>query len=203
VLPEGASLVWLFVSFELSDAALLHPLRNQPLDVPEEVWPYVQRLIADYREAWLAQTDGGEVAALLAFLLLRLVRASHLSSPPPLTKLANPAHRVVQRAVRYIASHLREAGMTVPDIAAAAVVSEGHLQACFRRVLGIPITRYVRQTRAQLACSLLSRTESNVTQIAELCGFASVYSFSRAFRQEIGASPTAYRKHLWESHNRL
>ena len=30
-------------------------------------------------------------------------------------------------------------------------------------------------------------------QIAELCGFSSIYSFSRAFRTSFGVSPLAYR----------
>ncbi len=199
VLPESR----LFISFELPGTRLLHTLRNRPVDVHQDLWPYIRRLMADYRDAWLKQAGGGEVAALLAFVLLRLERASQVASPPPAPQLGDPAHRIVQRAVHYIATHLQDVDLAVPDIAAEAMVSEGHLQACFRRVLGTPVTKYVRQTRAHLACSLLNRTESSIAQIAERCGFRSISSFSRAFRQEIGAPPLRYRKHLWESRNVL
>ncbi len=54
-----------------------------------------------------------------------------------------------------------------------------------------------------MACRLLSRTEFAIDEIAERCGFGSIYAFSRAFKREVGTPPKRYRTHLWETRNRL
>ena len=41
---------------------------------------------------------------------------------------------------------------------------------------------------------LLRRTDLSLAEIAEKCGFANAFSFSRSFRREHGIPPAAYRK---------
>ena len=48
--------------------------------------------------------------------------------------------------------------------------------------------------RIARACARLSAIYVSVSQIAEECGFESLYSFSRTFKKEQGSSPLAYRK---------
>jgi AraC-like DNA-binding protein len=45
-----------------------------------------------------------------------------------------------------------------------------------------------------LAEELLRRTEFSLPEIAAQCGFATAFSFSRAFRREYGVPPALYRK---------
>jgi AraC-like DNA-binding protein len=40
---------------------------------------------------------------------------------------------------------------------------------------------------------MLRLSQNRVSEIAELCGFSSIYSFSRAFRSAYGVPPLAYR----------
>jgi AraC-like DNA-binding protein len=44
------------------------------------------------------------------------------------------------------------------------------------------------------ACGLLRLSSHRVSEIAEQCGFNSIFSFSRAFRTTYGISPLAYRR---------
>ena len=55
------------------------------------------------------------------------------------------------------------------------------------------IGRHLRQLRLEQACGLLRLGPQRVSEVAEQCGFASIYSFSRAFRLAYGVSPLAYR----------
>jgi len=198
----NAPLNWLFVSFDLADSDTLHQMRNRPVNVPSNLWPLLEALMIEYRTAFAKQETGAATATLLSYLLLRLQRECRQTTATPWDpRQALPTHRIVQRASQHIAVHLRDA-LSVRQIAATLTVSEGYLRTCFRRVLGITVTMHIRRTRVYTACSLLSRTESNITQIAEHCGFGSVYAFSRAFKREIGMSPRTYRKHLWEGQNR-
>jgi AraC-like DNA-binding protein len=200
--PASPRLTWLFATFELPGADALQPLRNLPVDIPAALGPWLGELLAEYRRSRRDQAPADEVAALLAYGLLRLARTCRRASPesranrPPL-----PAHQLVQRACRLILSRL-DKPLHAGRLAAELAVSAGHLRNCFHRVIGMRLTAYIRRARIYAACSLLSRTESNITDIAGRCGFGSVYAFSRAFRREVGQAPTQYRTHLWVRRNR-
>jgi AraC-like DNA-binding protein len=58
----------------------------------------------------------------------------------------------------------------------------------------VSLGRHVRALRLERASGLLRMSPARVTEIAEQCGYPSVYSFSRAFRTAYGCSPRAYRK---------
>ena len=65
----------------------------------------------------------------------------------------------------------------------------------FRKyVSGMSPGTLLRRQRLTLAQDLLERTELNLEKIAVRCGFATAFSFSRAFRKAYGISPGAYRK---------
>jgi transcriptional regulator GlxA family with amidase domain len=57
----------------------------------------------------------------------------------------------------------------------------------------VSIGRHLRRLRLERACGLLRLGPQRVSEIAEQCGFSSIYSFSRAFRTTYGVSPLVYR----------
>jgi AraC-like DNA-binding protein len=54
----------------------------------------------------------------------------------------------------------------------------------------------VRNTRIHRACGLLNGSDLGITEIADQCGFTSVYAFSRTFRKVVGKPPTRFRQGL-------
>ena len=83
--------------------------------------------------------------------------------------------------------------LPISRLATALGESESHLRARFREATGGSLGRHLRQLRLQKACQLLHTTELNITEVAERCGFDSVYSFSRTFKTGCGVSPRVYR----------
>ncbi len=201
-LPDGAErFTWVYVSFESPEAEGLREMRDRSVDVPADLWPFFDCLVERYRLARSSREVSGEVAALLSYLLLRLLReCRHTVATPWDSRQALAAHRIVHRASHLITTHMTEC-LSVSQIAKTLAVSAGHLRTCFRRVLGISVSHHIRNTRIHAACALISRTELNITEIGERCGFESVFTFSRVFKRVIGSSPTAYRAHLWEHRN--
>lgn len=197
----GNKLTWLFITFELPETELLNSLRNVIIDVPQELRPFLDAMVMEYELCHKTASPSDEATALLSLLLLRLLRQGRRAAaaqwePHP----ALSTHRLVQRACRLIGRRLA-LPLSVSSIAKDLSVSEGYLRGCFRKVTGLRVTEYIRRTRVFAACALLSRTESNITEIADQCGFSSIYAFSRAFTREVGMAPTNYRTHLWEQHN--
>lgn len=69
--------------------------------------------------------------------------------------------------------------------------SKFYLETCFRQAYGVSILQYRNQRRMAVAAELLK--DHSVTETAQLTGFSSIYSFSRAFRNHFGVSPSQYR----------
>jgi transcriptional regulator GlxA family with amidase domain len=83
--------------------------------------------------------------------------------------------------------------LSVKEIARSLGISSSHLRARFRASCGVSLGRHLRRLRLEKACGLLRLSQRRVTEIAELCSFTSIYSFSRAFHTAYGVSPMAYR----------
>ena len=83
--------------------------------------------------------------------------------------------------------------LDVASVAAVAHVSEAHFIRTFRTVFGETPHRYLQRRRVERAMFLLRETERNVTDICMDVGFSSLGTFSRTFREIVGASPSEYR----------
>ncbi|MEI6168985.1 MAG: AraC family transcriptional regulator [bacterium] len=196
------SAAMLFITFEMPDTELLADFHNHPVNIAPDLWPLVTNLMEEYKAAY-PEKPADAVPVLLSILLLRLLR--QIQQQPTVrwdSRQALPAHRLVQRACRFIETHRADPELSVTGVAKKIFTSTSYLRTCFQKVLGLKVVSYIRRARVFAACALLSRTDQNITNIAEACGFSSIYAFSRAFMQEIGQSPTHYRTHLWKDRNK-
>lgn len=87
-----------------------------------------------------------------------------------------------------------EERLRIVDLAARLNVSADKLERAFRAEVGISPVSYYRQLRLRRAADLLAHSSLTVRDVALACGFDSMSSFSRAFRQFNGHSPTALRR---------
>ncbi|MBQ3222015.1 MAG: helix-turn-helix domain-containing protein [Clostridia bacterium] len=100
-------------------------------------------------------------------------------------------------AMRFIDRHFAE-DISVADVAAHVGLSPDYLTRQFKQVTGVAPVTYLRRFRLARAMEYLDDGRS-VTDTAALVGFQSLAHFSREFKQELGMSPSQYRKkHLSE-----
>jgi AraC-like DNA-binding protein len=83
--------------------------------------------------------------------------------------------------------------LDVPAVAAVAHVSPAHFSRSFRAVFGETPHRYLQRRRVERSMFLLRETDRSVTDISFDVGFNSLGTFSRTFRDIVGATPSAYR----------
>ncbi len=69
-----------------------------------------------------------------------------------------------------------------------------YLSRYFKRSVGISYNDYVNRYRISKACELLSNTDNTVLQCAMECGYSSIRSFNRNFKDVVAVSPTEYKK---------
>jgi AraC family transcriptional regulator len=101
--------------------------------------------------------------------------------------------RRVCLAMNYISEHL-DADLTLEEIAAAASFSMFHFHRIFKAAVGETVAEFTRRLRLESAANRLLASRQNITQIAIGSGFSSSQNFAKAFRQQFGTTPSAYRK---------
>lgn len=101
-----------------------------------------------------------------------------------------------------ISSELREllsqiiaqphANWSVRRMAERCHVSEGHFTKSFVRSFGQTPQRFLLEARIWDAADRLGRDEVSIKSVAQSIGYATVHSFTRAFKRAMGISPAAY-----------
>jgi AraC family transcriptional activator FtrA len=83
---------------------------------------------------------------------------------------------------------------TLASMAAQAAVSPRTLQRQFRESTGLTPIEWVVRERVSIAKDLLESAKLPAAAICEKAGFGSEESFRRHFREQVGLSPSAYRR---------
>lgn len=78
-------------------------------------------------------------------------------------------------------------------LAKVSGVCEAHFARSFKQAFGVPPHRYLLTLRLERAKTLLRETDVPITDIAFACGWNSLGSFGRTFRDVVGESPSAFR----------
>ena len=106
----------------------------------------------------------------------------------------NNVNYLTKELADYIEKNLSDPFLTVSEIAASVKISETYCRRMFTQNFGVSPKQYLIDMRIKLAKQLLLEDEKLISDIAESCGFGSVYHFSRTFKQATGMSPTEYRR---------
>lgn len=106
------------------------------------------------------------------------------------------------RVFDYIDEHLDE-DMSVERLSRVANFSKFHFHRQFSLYAGISVTRYIQLLRLRHASYRLAfGADSRVTDVALEAGFENPESFSRAFKQAFGQTPSQFRKRpAWQPWN--
>jgi len=180
-------LLWIFITFDLADAESLQAMQYRPFHFSPAARALATELIAAY------QHEGRMSELPLLLLALLLARLRRQQPPPRRKQEAAAAAPGMVTQVNQLA-HRSNAPLGLKEIASALGISQSHLRARFRASCGVSIGRHLRRLRLERASGLLRLTPNRVSEIAEQCGFNSIYSFSRAFHAQFGQPPVAYRQ---------
>ena len=101
-------------------------------------------------------------------------------------------HERIIRTLVYIQEHLDDE-LELEQVAAVAAFSRFHFHRIFRGLAGETLGEYIRRLRLERAARNLKHLGDPITQIALQAGFETHESFTRAFGDMFGISPSAYR----------
>ncbi|TNE69908.1 MAG: helix-turn-helix domain-containing protein [Bacteroidetes bacterium] len=112
----------------------------------------------------------------------------------PLQTEQTPDDHFIRKAARFVQDHLDELTFRVEDLCMEMAMSESQLNRKLKALSGKTASPFIRNIRLQEARKLLQTTDQNISEIAYAVGFSDPLYFSRAFSQEFGVAPSAFRK---------
>lgn len=135
------------------------------------------------------------VECYLKLILTDVYRMAVLDAPEVfLQKKSTTSVKLTPYAViRYVDKNFFEFP-GIADISKALGYSQSYISHMFRDKMGITLQEYICRKKIEASLDFLKYQKYTVTQIAMMLNYASVQSFSKAFRKALGCSPTEYQK---------
>lgn len=98
----------------------------------------------------------------------------------------------LQAIYKYIVENYHRK-ITLDEIASYASMNKTAFCLFFKKATNESFVAYLNVYRLQMACTMLSRSSKNISEICYAVGFTDIPYFNRAFKQRYGVSPTRYR----------
>ena len=152
------------------------------ISVPAAPYAHYLELIRDPAKRNLA------FYALLYSLLLEI--------PPEKMKATAAKDRKIEKVLQIIQNNPSES-LSLEMLARQTNMSVSSLSHRFKKATGITPAQYVLQFRLELALLYLADTDGpGIEAIAEQCGFANRYHFSKQFKKQYGMAPGQMKRYM-------
>lgn len=99
---------------------------------------------------------------------------------------------LMERIMKSVNKNIDNSDYDVETMAADAGLSRSQLHRKMKELTNLSPAVFLRTIRLEQAARLLHERNTNVSQVAYAVGFNSLNSFSKAFKQHFGKSPTEY-----------
>lgn len=100
---------------------------------------------------------------------------------------------LIERSLRYLHDNFTELEISNENLAKISGISVVYFRKLFTAAYGVPPMRYVQGLRMRKAKELLPSGYYSVTEVSQMTGFSSIYSFSKTFKSVHGTSPNSHR----------
>lgn len=179
-----------------------------------EISPYINRCSAQVLHFRLSQNDFARLApdldrlidaekseypgrsiqkTLHMLCLLGGLSASLYQMNRRIIALPDANAQLVLRSMEYVRSS-NDPDLSVDKLAEAANMSRSSYTILFKRLAGCTPHAFITRCRVANARLQLSATDHSMAEIAQRCGFYDSPHFIRVFKQQVGVTPSVYRK---------
>lgn len=142
-------------------------------------------LYKDLNVEWLTREPGHQMKVRAFFLLIlqRYLELLVYRNDPGMVDVR------VRKAIRYITDHYAES-LTIQMLAETAGLNPVYFGALFKSSTGMTFRQYLTLIRLNQAENMLRSGEYNVNEVAQHCGFADIFYFSKVFKESRGFPPS-------------
>jgi AraC-like DNA-binding protein len=172
--------------------------RAQGLIAPER--PVLRLGAVDYWRRRLHEVVKAEPLHRTGAPLRAMGRLLHVLTDMIASDLENtrPAARDawVEKSLRLLGDRGPAGWLAPQDVAPLVGLSYENFRKRFASFTGESPSRYQKRRRLEWACAAIYHSEISFKEMADMLGFCDVFHFSKAFKQEIGFTPSEYRKRV-------
>lgn len=105
-------------------------------------------------------------------------------------------HKGIRKCLNFIAQNA-SAAIQVKDMVRISELSRRGFCKAFKHNVGVNPGTFLRRLRIENAKRLLLQYDLKLREIAPMCGFRNVNTFSVAFLREVGLSPKKFQRQNW------
>lgn len=138
---------------------------------------------------------GEMLEASFTQILVRLIRSFSSGDTEHARSSVTEAEALCYRLMNYIDTHIYTM-TSLEELAEATNYNYSYLSSLFHKTTSGMLTDYYRRRRLETARLLIDEGGLSITEIAALLRYSSIYTFSRAFKEFFGASPTQYKRSI-------
>jgi LacI family transcriptional regulator len=213
-LKQG-EVVGVFAVEDFLGRMVIEACQDSDLRVPEDVAvlgidnsPFICEMLSPTMSSM--ELGAERVGYQAALMLDQLIRGSRTPLEPILvsperiierrsTDILLMQDELVVKALRFI-HEKASSPITVTDVTSALHCNRRVLEKRFRAKINRTLHEEIRRSRIQRACKLLRETDMLIETLSEACGYCSRERFNAAFRNEMGKTPSLYRREYRFSH---
>ncbi len=81
----------------------------------------------------------------------------------------------------------------ISEVAVISNLSQFHFFRSFKQAFGTPIYQYILNKKLDFASSMMANADLSITEIASVCNFSDIFTFSKAFKRRFGISPSQFQ----------
>ncbi len=127
---------------------------------------------------------------ILAGIIFQL--AAHIDLPGYQALPGPKEDYMLESVISAIKQNLKE-GVDFRKMAEQVGMSYSHFRKTFKASTGYAPQYFLIRERLEYAARLLKSSDLSIQEVAEKCGFKSLFYFSRVFKEKMGASPKVFR----------
>jgi AraC-like DNA-binding protein len=195
-----------FFSFKTEDASFSEELaRIMETHIRPDCRIMRDDVIASLVSGAIAELDRDDrytkemIEAGFTQILVRLLRAFSNGGDTEHTRSnATEAEALCYRLMNYIDTHIYTLS-GLEELAEVTNYNYSYLSSLFHKTTSGMLTDYYRRRRLETARLLIEEGGLNITEISALLRYSSIYTFSRAFKEFYGVSPSQYKKSITNS----
>lgn len=128
-------------------------------------------------------------------ILVRIIRSFSSGDTEHARSSVTEAEALCYRLMNYIDTHIYTM-TSLEELAVATNYNYSYLSSLFHKTTSAMLTDYYRRRRLETARLLIDEGGLSITEISALLRYSSIYTFSRAFKEFFGLSPSQYRKNI-------
>ena len=189
---------YMFFAFFLKDQALLSDMEkisairsmtNERIIHSDTTASLLTSAIAELGKERLHQRTYLE--ALFSQIVIHVIRAFNKQESAVFAP--GRQEELCYQVMDYINTHIYSIG-ALTEISDLFRYDYTYLSKIFTKTTSQSISEYYRQRRLEVARALIHEGALNLSEIAEKLQYSSIYSFSKAFKNQYGLSPRDYKK---------